>query len=358
MVADGTEPSLVVQLSPLSQLQLDQTVPAVIGGIGPDGAARRARVGIDGGLQQSDGVSQTFTAAAVGNLCVVDTSGYGSVSLQLSGTWVGNVIFYCSNDGETWFNFNGFEANASLAPGGSSGSNNLFIFQPMGRYFRAAVSAYTSGLIVGITCLRSAPMNALVANNLTQIGNAAISQSGGVQGFNLQQIGAYGIPGLNSGNVQSIIPVGTSDPAGTARVMRADITGLTQISGVLPAGYQLGAYNFSYTTYTTQQNYKTLTAAQSIPAPVLVGALDQTKAAQFLQADNFGFLQVASAPSTPAAQSIQDLLTQLLAISRVSAQYLYEIRAATAGAMSPFDEPDVLLADFLSPATALSNMTN
>ena len=157
-VADGSEPSLVVQMSPNSPLVLDPSVPAVIGGIGPDGAARRAKVGTDGGLQLSDAVGQPYVSGASGGapVCTLDTTGYQSIHLQISGTWAGSVSFVCSNDLQTWANAYGVQTMTPAIYGGAASANGQWILPVQARYVRITGSL-TSGTVVIYPLLRTTP---------------------------------------------------------------------------------------------------------------------------------------------------------------------------------------------------------
>lgn len=73
----------------------------------------------------------------------VDALNYQSVSIQISGTWVGTITFYVSNDKVTWFGKTMY--STVNAPVGSSTGNNMFSADLGARYFRIAMTAYTSG---------------------------------------------------------------------------------------------------------------------------------------------------------------------------------------------------------------------
>ena len=336
--ADGSEPSIVVQVSPNTPLTIDQAQATVIGGVGADGAARRMKIGTDGGLQLSDSMSvgPFFVSAATNQVFMLDTTGYQSVTVQTSGVFSATVISSQSNEGANWYQVLGTTTNASNQTNLTTGLNGLGLvtFPVIGRYFKLAVSTYTSGQIVITAILRSASSNTQVAN-IAGLAGSTIPQTGGA--------------------VTVALPVGGQDPSTASRPLRTDTVGALVPTGPLAEGFQTGIYNVAYTRYTVALS--TSVKAWSSPAPILVGGIDQTNAAQFLLTDQFGAALVAAQPSTPANQSITELLLQLVALSRVQAQYLYDIRNAMTATFPP-DEPDVLLADFSNPATALSNMFN
>jgi hypothetical protein len=368
--ADGSEPSLVVQISPNSVITIDQSQPTIIGGVGPDGMNRLARIGKDGGLQLSDSVGQTYTLGASGTVFILDTSGYQSISVQLSGTWAGTVNFYCSNDMQTWQTVQGVSSTAPNGPIVSATANTQTVFPLMGRYFKVSYT-WTSGLLVVVPYLRSAPAPA-AAINVVGIGGSSVLQAGGVQSINTAQFNGTGVVNagiagmlavggnIAAGSAPTAYPVlaGGIDTVGNVRRLETDVNGAPIAAGVLAPGYQLSAYNVTFSKYTVANAAQTLTQAQSTIAPVMTGGLDQTNAARPVLTDYNGAVLVGSEPSTPANQSIQELLMQMVALMRVQAHYLYEIRSANNPSMTSQDEPDSLLADFLNPATSLLNMIN
>ncbi|CAB4129515.1 hypothetical protein UFOVP118_79 [uncultured Caudovirales phage] len=94
-------------------------------------------------LELADGgIAYTGSATGLGDLFVVNTTGYNSISVQLSGTWVGTVSFKASNDGINW---------TTIA---TATTNGLYIYPTTGIYFKAEVTAYTSGEIDALAYLR------------------------------------------------------------------------------------------------------------------------------------------------------------------------------------------------------------
>lgn len=356
--ADGTEPSIVVQISPNSPLILDQSVPAMIGGVGPDGVNRRARVGTDGGLQQSDAVGQTFTANQSGTVFVIDTSGYQSINLQLTGTWAGTATFWCSNDQEAWTLT---AANSSAAPASTLATavttTGQYMLACYARYFRVTFT-FTSGLLVAIPYLRSAPLSGFTQTGVNGTPPSNMSQVAGATTVTANLAGLLAIGGgVTPGAASTAWPVvgGGADSLGFVRKFETDQNGALITGGILSPGYQVGAYNVTYSAYTSVA--ATLSAFQSTILPTLVGGTDQSGAARRMLTDNSGALAMTAAPASPASQSITDLLSQILGMLRVQAQYLYEIRSEYTG-LATADEPDALLADYTNPLTAFTNSIN
>jgi len=172
--------------------------------------------------------------------------------------------------------------------------------------------------------------------------------------------GATAVAGATAtGGVSTAYPViiGGVDSANIIRRLSTDSSGnLTTPDTVMSQGYQIGQYNVKYTKYTTVAS--SMTATQSSPNPAIIGGVDNSDTVQYLATDSTGAAQVTSAPTTQAQQSIQDLLTQLLAATRVSNHYLYEIFVATVGSRAASEEPDALQADYTNPANSFVNLVN
>jgi hypothetical protein len=149
--------------------------------------------------------------------------------------------------------------------------------------------------------------------------------------------------------------MGGTDYNALVRRIQTDTNGNTQVVGQLPSGYQVGTYNVTYGGATQSTN--PITATLSSVNPVMIGGTDNTGAARRIQTDMFGIPIVRGAPSTPATQSLEELLTQILGTLRVLTHYTYEAQLRD-GFRSAADEPDIMLADYLNPASTLFNMTN
>ena len=94
-------------------------------------------------LELADGgVAYTGSLSGLGVLFTVNTTGYNSISVQLSNTWVATVTFQISNDGINW------------TPVATTTSNGTTIYPTTGIYFQAVVTAYTSGTIDALAFLR------------------------------------------------------------------------------------------------------------------------------------------------------------------------------------------------------------
>jgi hypothetical protein len=181
-------------------------------------------IGSDGKIANSDAPVMLSGVAGIVNgvLLTVDTTGYNSVGIQLYGTWAGTVAFVASNDGVTWYPIAGMPAASAQAPVTTSTTNGLWLFPAIGKWFRAYVSAYTSGTSFCVAFLRTQPLPlaSTPSVNTAQIAGTATVVAG-VAG--LQAVG---------GNVAvGVVPTSNPIPIGVV-----DTNGKTQRLLVLPSG--------------------------------------------------------------------------------------------------------------------------
>lgn len=70
------------------------------------------------------------------------------ITVQLTGTWAATVQWEISNDGTNWVTTIPQAPGAGGAAGASTASaNGMYIFMVQSKFFRANVTAYTSGTI-------------------------------------------------------------------------------------------------------------------------------------------------------------------------------------------------------------------
>ena len=169
---------------------------AVVTGVGASGAGiPRVTVSNDSSVTVGSGTNQIgalldgvtpagfpATATATGVMgSVIDTASYATVSVQITGTFVGTVSFQGSDDQTNWSSAIGIaDASAgSFADATSATSVGLYTIATKARYVRLNVTAYTSGTITAAASLRS---NTLPARSVYLAGGAlaTTSTSGGV----------------------------------------------------------------------------------------------------------------------------------------------------------------------------------
>lgn len=141
--------------------------------------------------------------AGDGVIFTVDTAGFNSISVQLTGTWDANVHFQISNDTVNWVSVQGFGSNSNLVAIDTTVANDVYLIPVIGRYFRLNVSGYKSGPI-GVTAY-------LRFQSLAGIGEAALTQAmDGSTGTPIQTTFA-GIQGPGQQPAKNSMPVTLSN---------------------------------------------------------------------------------------------------------------------------------------------------
>lgn len=108
-------------------------------------------------------------ASGDGVIFTVDTAGFNSISVQLSGIWVANVAFETSNNTTDWTSVQGFGFNSALTSNDTATVNDVYLIPVTGRYFRLNVSQYVTGPISVTGYLRF--------QSIAGFGEAMISQA-------------------------------------------------------------------------------------------------------------------------------------------------------------------------------------
>lgn len=187
----------------------------------------------------------TLSAGITNVIFVVDTTGYQSISIQVTAlTTVPSAE--CSNDGRIWTTVYGVNPNSSTTYTNIIGGVGMGVFPAWGKYFR--LSVFGAGTISGIAYLRQQsiisspftglPMNLATINTTAPVGLGSLASNGGVAGTTTGTlvVGSSIIPG--SITVPYPIIMGGSDApvvgalAGKVRTLRTDTSGRATISGV------------------------------------------------------------------------------------------------------------------------------
>lgn len=114
---------------------------------------QRADLQVDqrGGLLIQDGqaIPSVSVTSAATLFTIADTSGYGSISIQVTSAGVATITYENSEDGVTWTSVGGYISTATTGGSGITTSNFVFTgsFPLLAKQFRARVSLYTSGTV-------------------------------------------------------------------------------------------------------------------------------------------------------------------------------------------------------------------
>jgi hypothetical protein len=143
----------------------------------------------------------------VGNdvISSIDVTEFKFISLQLTGVWVGTVSFQGSNDNGTFYNVVSQDATSTTFPFSPIRETNGLIKIPViYKYFRARVTAYTSGTITG-NAIGHKEDKAL--SGVAQVGQVAL------QAETTKVIGTVNVSNVESTSVGTITAADTALPS-------------------------------------------------------------------------------------------------------------------------------------------------
>jgi hypothetical protein len=356
IAADGTEPSLVVSLSPNSTLPIDPSVPLPSGGRTASGSVIMTALGSDGGTKLTDMGGPFYGQATAANQALtgwIDTTGYQSIAITITGPAATATIgFQTTNDRSSMTSITSncavFQTQTWASPSTTlvnASAGTTAVTPVAGQWFRVVCTAYTSGVAGVVVVLRSTPM--------TLVGyNAAINVSaiGGTATVATTPAGMMPVAGnIAPGTAPTANPVlvgGIDNTAsgGLTRRFLMDTSGRAQVIGEAAVG------------------------AAVTSNPVDIGGADLSGIARRGVTDNQGsFIVTQNQNSNLSYASVPELLTQMVALLRVLCQYTYDQPGYIALALSnptpanprtPADEVDVMIADFMQPGNSLSTLFN
>lgn len=106
-----------------------------------------------------------------------DVSRYSRIYLQLSGAFTATTTFQCSNDNfTTTFSCTGVStANASTLPVQTAAATGIWMIPVQSQYFRAHVTAFTSGTVVGTAVATNGSTPPLWETNVAVVGTPNVA---------------------------------------------------------------------------------------------------------------------------------------------------------------------------------------
>jgi hypothetical protein len=168
-------------------MQVDPSVSMPVAGLTPLGYLRRIAVADNGGVIPADGVvvQGSRNGAQAGTIVQLETTGYGTVVLQLAGTFTGTVTFQVSNDGSTYVSAVAWPVAGAAVPVTTATAAGQWLIAASGRFFRAQLTTAGSGFPLAIAVLKNFstafPTN-IPSQNMAQVaGTAAVTA--GVSGM-------------------------------------------------------------------------------------------------------------------------------------------------------------------------------
>jgi hypothetical protein len=206
-------------------IDADPGLKMPIAGTSPAGYITPIAVSPGGGVVPADGTvfQGTRNPATVGPILIVDTIGYGAVTLQLQGTFTGTITFQVSNDLTSWASVIAWPSGGGAAAVTSATAVGQWVIPASGRYFRAQITTAGTGIPIAIVVLKNfsafypSSIPQIAANssvNVGQIGGQAVV-NGGVNG--VQSVG--GNIAVGAAPTANPVPVGGWDGTNTRRIL-------------------------------------------------------------------------------------------------------------------------------------------
>jgi hypothetical protein len=227
-----------------------------VGGIDPNGYPMGLSVNARGHVVPSDQEIVTRRLDRVGSVASVDTTGYNSIVVQLTGTWAGTQSFEVSNDGSSWSAVAGWIVANAATPVTSVTASGHWIFPCAGRFFRVRFSTYTSGNAVVNLVLKNQP-----AFFPTSSPNIAANSS-----VNIGQIGAGAIVAEDTASTANPLIVGgvvrTALPAATVVAGDAVRATFSRSGQLVLKQFAPGDLDFAVSTTVTTATQTAIRAAQ------------------------------------------------------------------------------------------------
>ena len=156
LAADTSSQSAGDSLQVIVEVPVDPYATNPAHGRDPRGNAVPVALTESGHAIQADGRYFVESRNRLGTVLQLDTTGFQTVSVQLTGTWAATVQFEGSNDGSTWYTVHGWwhslAANSQINQMTGNGAVSI---PAISRFVRLRVSAYTSGTVVASVVLRS-----------------------------------------------------------------------------------------------------------------------------------------------------------------------------------------------------------
>ena len=177
LVYDTTSMNASDPLAVIIDLAEDAEDFTRVGGIDPNGHKVGLRVNPRGHVVPSDQEIVQGSRSVAATIWMVETTGYNSIVVQMTGTWAGTQTFEISNDSTTWSSVAGWAVAGAATPITSVTANGHWMFPCVGRYFRVRFSTYTSGNAVAVGVLKNQPAFFPASTptiNISQIGAGAI----------------------------------------------------------------------------------------------------------------------------------------------------------------------------------------
>jgi len=216
----AASPSLLTQTT---LVNIDPQVSMPMAGMTASGMMKRLLVADNGGIAPADGIvfSGSRAGATAGTVVQVDTTGYGSIILQLAGTFTGTITFQVSNDSTTWSSAVAWPVAGAAIPVSTATAVGQWVIPAAGRFFRVQITTAGTGTVAAIAVMKN--WSAWLPANIPQTNVAQIAGTAAV---------TAGVAGMLAvgGNIAEDAAA-TSNPVICGGVARTALPATTVIAG-------------------------------------------------------------------------------------------------------------------------------
>lgn len=157
-----------------------------VAGFDPQGYRRPLTLNEQGHTIPADGrvVTGSRPGASVGPIVQLETTGYGTVALQLAGTFTGTITFQVSNDGTAWTNAVAWPAAGGASPVNTATAVGQWLIPAAGRFFRAQITTAGTGFPLAVAVLKNfsawMPLSTPNIGTVTTVTTVSTLTGGGV----------------------------------------------------------------------------------------------------------------------------------------------------------------------------------
>ena len=292
LVYDTTSMNASDPLAVIIDLADDPEEFTTVGGIDPNGYKMRLRVNPRGHVVPSDQEIVQGSRSVAATIWMVETTGYNSIVVQMTGSWAGTQTFEISNDSTTWSPVAGWAVAGGATPITTTTANGHWVFPCVGRYFRVRFSTYSSGNAVAIGVLKNQPAF-FPASSPNIAANSSI---------NINQIGAGAIVAEDSASTANPLIIGgvvrTALPAATVVAGDAVRSTFSRSGQLVFKQFAPGDLDFVVNTTVTTATQTAIRAAQGTDIR-----------------QNVTQITYQNTNATATTLTIQDASTTLIAIS-------------------------------------------
>ena len=229
-------------------------VQVPVSGFDPQGYPRPLTLNEQGHTIPADGrvITGSRNGASVGPIVQLETTGYGTVALQLAGTFTGTITFQVSNDGTAWSSAVAWPAAGAAAPVNTATAVGQWLIPAAGRFFRAQITTAGTGFPLAVAVLKNfSAFNPTSSPNIAANSSVNVAQIAGTAAVSAGVAGTLAVGGnIAVGSAPTTNPVSLAwDGTNTRRILTdASSGGIVLGSSAVTNGQTLARFSQTVVT--------------------------------------------------------------------------------------------------------------